>query len=147
MSSRRLAARRAHELRDQPAVTTDGTRIAVLVNVASREELDLGLRAGAEGTGLLRTELAFLETDHWPTEQEHIDALAPILDGLAGRPAVIRVLDFGADKSPPFLHGVSQRGLELLLTQRRHCSTSYARSSAGARRHDVRILLPMVDTR
>ena len=39
----------------------------------------------------------------------------PILAGLGGRRAVVRVLDFGADKSPPFLADVRERGLELLL--------------------------------
>jgi len=145
MSSRRLAAKRAHELRDRPAVTTDGTRVTVLVNVASREELEVGVRAGAEGTGLVRTELAFLEADHWPTEREHLRALDPILDWLAGRPAVIRVLDFGADKSPPFLHGTSQRGLDLLLTHTSALIDQLRAILRRAERHDVRILLPMVD--
>ena len=71
--------------------------------------------AGAEGIGLLRTELAFLHARDWPTEAEHSAALASILAGLGDRPAVVRVLDFGADKSPPFLNDVPQRGIELLL--------------------------------
>ena len=44
-------------------------------------ELDAGLAAGAEGVGLLRTELAFLEAETWPTEAEHRAALAPVLAG------------------------------------------------------------------
>src|SRR5579862_2704601 len=115
MRSRRAAAQRARKLSDHPAQTRDGRRITVMVNAATREELEVGLRYGAEGIGLLRTELAFLDAAAWPTEQQHVDALRPVLDGLGGRPAIVRVLDFGADKSPPFLRGIPQRGLALLL--------------------------------
>ncbi len=146
MSSRRVAAHRAHELRDQPAMTTDGTRIAVLANVASPEELDLGLRGGAEGIGLLRTELAFLDADDWPTEQEHTAALEPILARLENQSAVVRVLDFGADKTPPFLREVPQRGLELLLSHADAFIRQLRAILLSAQRRDVRILLPMVDT-
>ncbi len=41
----------------------------------------------------------------WPTEAQHRAAIAPVLQGLAGRTATVRVLDFGADKTPPFLAG------------------------------------------
>jgi phosphoenolpyruvate-protein kinase (PTS system EI component) len=145
MAARRAAAERARELREQPAMTTDGKRVTVLANVASPEELELGLRAGAEGIGLLRTELAFLDAGEWPSEQRHTEALKPILAGLGSLPAIVRVLDFGADKSPPFLHDVPQRGLELLLA---HPDAFIAQLRAivlASRYHDIRILLPMVD--
>jgi phosphoenolpyruvate-protein kinase (PTS system EI component) len=145
MAAWRAAAQRAQELREQPALTTDGKRVTVLANVASPEELELGLRAGAEGIGLLRTELAFLEASEWPSEQRHTEALKPILDGLGRQPAIVRVLDFGADKSPPFLHDVAKRGLELLLA---HPDAFIAQLRAivlTSRHHDIRILLPMVD--
>jgi phosphoenolpyruvate-protein kinase (PTS system EI component) len=145
MRSRQRAARRAQALRDEPAVTRDGARVGVMVNVASRQELDLGLRSGAEGIGLLRTELAFLDAAAWPHERDHARGLEPILAGLDGRPAIVRVLDFGADKSPPFLRGVPQRGLELLLDHPSAFGDQLRAMLALARRHDVRILLPMVN--
>ncbi len=146
MRARGQAAARARELRDQPAVTTDGTAIGVLANVASREELEIALHAGAEGIGLLRTELAFLDAAAWPTEEEHLEALKPILTGLERLPAVVRVLDFGADKSPPFLRGTALRGLDLLLKHPDPFADQLRAILATAQFHDVRILLPMVDT-
>jgi len=146
MHVRRLASARASELRDEPATTTDGWRITVLANVASAAELDVALGAGAEGIGLLRTELAFLDAERWPTRQEHAEVLDSILGRLGNRPAVVRVLDFGADKSPPFLHGVPQRGLELLLAHADALADQLRAILAAAQRHEVRILLPMVDT-
>ena len=148
--ARRVAARRtrarehAVAQRAVPAVTRDGRRITVLANVAGAAELRLALDAGAEGVGLLRTELAFLDARAWPTEAQHRRALEPVLGSLGGRPATVRVLDYGGDKLPPFLAGTRRRGIGLLL----HAPDALAaqllaivESAAGA---DVRVLLPMV---
>jgi phosphoenolpyruvate-protein kinase (PTS system EI component) len=93
-----------------PASTADGRKITVLCNVASAAETRRGLAAGAEGVGLLRTEIPYTEALAWPTLPDHQAQLAPILDLLAGRPATVRLLDFSGDKIPPFLAGGHQRG-------------------------------------
>jgi phosphoenolpyruvate-protein kinase (PTS system EI component) len=145
MSQRLLGDERSRKERDLPASTCDGRRIAVLTNVASLGELQVGLASGAEGIGLLRTELAFLDAPEWPTEQDHRDALAPILGALGARRAVVRVLDFGADKSPPFLSDTGQRGLELMLSNRDALISQLRAILVCSSGRDVRILLPMVD--
>jgi phosphoenolpyruvate-protein kinase (PTS system EI component) len=129
-----------------PAVTLDGHRVRVLVNAATRAELDAGLAAGAEGVGLLRTELAFLEAETWPTEAQHRAAIAPVLEGLAGRTATVRVLDFGADKTPPFLAGTHERGLELLLARPDALEAQLRAIVDAGRDTELRVLLPMVET-
>jgi len=141
-------ADRAQALADRalPAVTLDGHRVRVLVNAATRAELDAGLAAGAEGVGLLRTELAFLEAETWPTEARHRAAIAPVLQGLAGRTATVRVLDFGADKTPPFLAGTHERGLELLLAHPEALDAQLRAIVDTGRDTELRILLPMVET-
>jgi phosphoenolpyruvate-protein kinase (PTS system EI component) len=144
MRARHLAAELARSARDQPPVTADGRRIRVLANVSSLAEIDVAFGAGAEGIGLLRTELAFLDATEWPSEQQHRAALEPILAGLEGRPAVVRVLDFGADKTPPFLRGIRARGLELLLAHAAAFEEQLRAILSCARGRDVRILLPMV---
>jgi phosphoenolpyruvate-protein kinase (PTS system EI component) len=146
MRERRVATQREHELRDRPAMTTDGMRVSVLANAASRGELELALRAGAEGIGLLRSELAFLGASDWPTQREHAEAIEPILGGLENRTAVVRVLDFGVDKSPPFLQDVPERGIELLLRHREAFVSQLRAILLAGQRHEVRILLPMVET-
>ena len=145
MRSQQETAARARAEADLPAVTIDGRSVAVLANVASAAELRVGLAAGAEGIGLLRTELAFLHARDWPSEQEHTDALRPILAGLGERRAVVRVLDFGADKSPPFLEGTATRGVELLLEHEAALLSQLRAILVCSRRHHVEILLPMVD--
>ena len=146
MAARRAGEERAAALRDEPAVTTDGTRITVLANVASSAELELALSAGAEGVGLLRTELAFLDATNWPSENEHVEALAAILDNLGGRPAIVRVLDIGPDKCPPFARGESERGIALLLAHEDALLAQLRAIVRCALGRDVRVLLPMVQT-
>jgi multiphosphoryl transfer protein len=145
-TAQRDAARRiAAESRDLPAVTTDGHRVTVLANVASAVEVRAALQAGAEGVGLLRTELLLLDAAGWPTEAEHRRALRPVLAPLAGRVATVRVLDYGADKLPPFLRDDGARGIGLLLRHPDALEDQLAAILAEGAACDLRILLPMVD--
>jgi phosphoenolpyruvate-protein kinase (PTS system EI component) len=88
---------------DGPARTTDGRQIVVLCNVASAVETRRGLAAGADGVGLLRTELPYVQAADWPTLEQDREQLGPILELLTGRIATVRLLDFSGDKIPPFL--------------------------------------------
>jgi phosphoenolpyruvate-protein kinase (PTS system EI component) len=85
-----------------PARTTDGRQIVVLCNVASAVETRRGLAAGADGVGLLRTELPYVQSPAWPTLEQDRAQLGPILELLTGKTATVRVLDFSGDKIPPF---------------------------------------------
>ena len=85
--------------------TADGEQVTLLCNVASAAETRLGLSTGAGGVGLFRTEIPFTGARGWPTEADHLDQLTPVLSLLAGRTAVVRLLDFSGDKIPPFLSG------------------------------------------
>jgi phosphoenolpyruvate-protein kinase (PTS system EI component) len=139
---------RARERTDSslPAVTTDGRRVRVLVNAATPAEIRAGLAAGAEGAGLIRTELAFLDAPGWPSREQHVQMLAPLLADLAGRTATVRVLDYGGDKLPPFLRAEPRRGVELLLAHPGAFRAQLAAIAQVAGDADVRVLLPMVRT-
>src|SRR6202034_3996533 len=95
--------------------TADGEPVTLLCNVASVAETRLGLSVGAAGVGLLRTEIPFTGASGWPSQADHLEKLTPIRALLAGRPAVVRLLDFSGDKIPPFLDGQARGGLEALL--------------------------------
>jgi phosphoenolpyruvate-protein kinase (PTS system EI component) len=137
---------RARAERDLPAVTRDGRVVRVLSNVASAAEVRTALDAGAEGAGLIRTELPFLDAADWPTEAEHEHALAPVLSALHGRLATVRVLDFGGDKVPPFLRGTPERGLRLLLGEPAAFDAQLRAILRAAAGTELRLLLPMVDS-
>jgi phosphoenolpyruvate-protein kinase (PTS system EI component) len=146
LASDERARARARDVADSalPAVTADGRSIRVLVNAATEAELNAGLAAGAEGAGLIRTELAFLDSPSWPSRREHERMLAPLLARLEGRTATVRVLDFGGDKLPPFLGRDPRRGIELLLAHPGAFRAQLAAIAALADRADVRLLLPLV---
>jgi phosphoenolpyruvate-protein kinase (PTS system EI component) len=139
---------RAREIADSslPAETSDGHRVRVLVNAATPAELRAGLAAGAEGAGLIRTELGFLDAPAWPARAQHVRMLAPLMGGLADRTATVRVLDFGGDKVPPFLRGEPRRGIELLLAYPGALRAQLGAISDLAGDCDLRVLLPMVRT-
>ena len=115
--------------------------------MASAAEVRAALDAGAEGVGLLRTELLCLDAARWPSEAEHRRALRPVLAPLAGRVATVRVLDFGGDKLPPFLAADDDgsRGIALLLRHPAALEDQLAAILAEGAACRLRILLPMVD--
>jgi phosphoenolpyruvate-protein kinase (PTS system EI component) len=132
--------------RGLPPVTSDGRVVSLLCNAATAAEVAAGLEAGAEGVGLLRTELGFLAASAWPTEEEHFTALAPALERLHGLVATVRTFDFGADKTPPFLAGITDRGLTLMLSHPLELQKqlrAIVRAAEGAR---LRVLLPLVES-
>jgi len=136
----------AREHRSLPAQTRDGRLVRVLANAVSPAEVSAALDAGAEGAGLIRTELAFLDADDWPDEAAHRAALEPVFAALAGRIATVRVLDFGGDKIPHFLRGTTARGIDLLLAHPGELSAQL-RAAIGARGEcELRLLLPLVTT-
>jgi phosphoenolpyruvate-protein kinase (PTS system EI component) len=132
-----------------PVRTVDGVAVSVLCNVASAAETRRGLAAGAEGVGLLRTEIPFVDAADWPGSGLQRDHLAPILAQLAGRTATVRLLDFSGDKIPPFLAGrpsgtPAGAGLAALLehpTALADQLRAILTAGAGAR---LKILIPMV---
>jgi phosphoenolpyruvate-protein kinase (PTS system EI component) len=143
--ARRESARAAAEReRTLPAVTSDGRSVTVLVNAAGAAEARAGLQAGAAGIGLLRTELAFLDARAWPTATEHLRLLRPVLEQVES--ATVRVLDFGGDKTPPFLRGDSERGIALLLKHPDALKAQLEAIVEAAQGVELRVMLPMVSS-
>jgi phosphoenolpyruvate-protein kinase (PTS system EI component) len=121
--------------------TADGEFVTVLCNVASAAETRLGLGGGAAGVGLLRTEIPFTHACAWPTRDDHLAQLMPILGLLDGRKAVVRLLDFSGDKIPPF---PGAEGLHALLDTPgalRDQLDAILEAGAGA---DLAVMIPMV---
>jgi phosphoenolpyruvate-protein kinase (PTS system EI component) len=141
---RRIAREAARARRLTPAQTIDGRRIVVLGNAASMAEAIEGSEQGAEGVGLLRTELTFLDATGWPSLAQQKAFLAPILDRLSGQTATVRLFDFGGDKTPPFLQGAKDRGIDLLLQAPDALRAQLAAIIDAGAKTRLRILVPMV---
>lgn len=141
---RRVARQNAVSSRLKPAQTKDGHRLRVLANAASVAEVGEALEQGAEGIGLLRTELLFLDSHAWPTRAQQASFLKLILTPLTGRVATVRLLDFGGDKTPPFLRGAAARGIELLLEAPDALKAQLAAIVDAGAEVKLRLLIPMV---
>jgi phosphoenolpyruvate-protein phosphotransferase len=144
VAGRRRAREHSVEHRNDPAITKDGHRVRILANAASTAEVREGLAQGAEGVGLLRTELLFLDAPAWPSEAQQVRFLKPILSELVGLTATVRLLDFGGDKTPPFLRRAKERGVELLLQAPHALRAQLSAIVKAGSETRLRILIPMV---
>ncbi|KEQ18338.1 phosphoenolpyruvate--protein phosphotransferase [Endozoicomonas numazuensis] len=80
------------------AKTVDGQRLEVGANIIGQEDAELAFRSGAEGIGLFRTEMMFMERAQAPSSAEQVAAYTAVIREAEGRPVVIRTIDVGADK-------------------------------------------------
>jgi phosphotransferase system enzyme I (PtsI) len=99
------AAQRAAEQARQwtgPGATADGHTVAVLANVQDGAAARAARQTPAEGVGLFRTELCFLNRDTEPSVAEQAKVYGEVLDAFTGCKVVIRTLDAGSDKPLKF---------------------------------------------
>lgn len=59
---------------------------------------------GAEGVGLFRTEMLYMDRDSAPDEQEQFEAYQQVLLAAGDKPIIFRTMDIGGDKSIPYLN-------------------------------------------
>ncbi|SDG33785.1 phosphoenolpyruvate--protein phosphotransferase [Limimonas halophila] len=143
------------QLRDEPAETTDGHRVALHANLELPREVGQAITVGAEGVGLLRTEFMYMNRADLPGEDEQYHQLREIVDGMGGRTVTIRTLDVGGEKLAWALGddlgtgpnpALGMRAIRLSLSRRELLETQLAAILRAAAHGPVRILLPMVTT-
>jgi phosphotransferase system enzyme I (PtsI) len=156
------AAARAHlerregevlaKLTAEDAITADGVRIQLLVNVDLPEEAAGAATSGAEGVGLMRTEFLVVGRATMPDEEEQYQAYVNVINAFAGQPVVIRTFDVGGDKLPvggfphepnPFL---GWRAIRMCLDEPEIFRTQLRALLRAAVHGDVRIMLPLIVT-
>ncbi|MCC2335901.1 phosphoenolpyruvate--protein phosphotransferase [Cellulomonas wangsupingiae] len=98
---RRRVAQAALAADTAPGATADGQAVALLANIGTPADAER-VGAVAEGIGLFRTEVLFLERQAAPTVEEQAEAYAAVLRAADGRKVVVRTLDAGADKPLAF---------------------------------------------
>ncbi|WP_431234560.1 phosphoenolpyruvate--protein phosphotransferase [Mycolicibacterium psychrotolerans] len=86
-----------------PGATSDGHPVSILANVQDGSAARAARDTPAEGIGLFRTELCFLNRDTEPTVEEQASIYGEVLDAFAGHKVVIRTLDAGSDKPLKFV--------------------------------------------
>lgn len=79
----------------QPALTKDNQRIDVAANIGTALEAPGAFANGAEGIGLFRTEMLFMDRDSAPDEQEQFEAYQQVLLAAGDKPVIFRTMDIG----------------------------------------------------
>jgi len=84
-----------------PAETRDGVRVRLHANIEMVDEIPSAKNHGAEGIGLYRTEILYLNRKDLPTEDEHYQIYRRLAESIHPATATIRTLDIGGDKFLP----------------------------------------------
>ncbi|MBS7181404.1 MAG: phosphoenolpyruvate--protein phosphotransferase [Enterococcus gallinarum] len=143
------------KLKDAQTVTADGKHFELAANIGTPKDLEGVHNNGAEAVGLYRTEFLYMDSPDFPTEDDQYEAYKAVLEGMAGKPVVVRTMDIGGDKELPYLKlphemnpflgyralriSLSELGDGMFRTQLR----ALLRASAHG---NLRIMFPMVAT-
>jgi phosphotransferase system, enzyme I, PtsP len=146
--------RELEELKDLPAETIDGHRVALYANVGLLSDVAFAHLHGAQGIGLYRTEIPFLAHRDFPSEEEQYDLYKRVVEGMAGKPVTIRTLDVGADKYPSYMRSagvepnpfLGWRSIRVSLDVEETFKTQLRAILRVGELGRVRLLVPMVSS-
>src|SRR5215469_2789799 len=133
-----------------PAITRDRITLEVGANASADGEVVLAFENGADGIGLFRTEMLFMN-GRPPSEEEQLAVYERVLKSAKGKTVIIRTFDLGGDKAAPYLElpveenpFLGLRGVRLYAEHRDLLQVqlrAILRASAFGR---VQVMVPMV---
>nr|WP_325053112.1 phosphoenolpyruvate--protein phosphotransferase [Kribbella jiaozuonensis] len=151
IAERQVERDRAVAQADEHAITRDGRTIDVLVNVGVVQ--DAVDARGADGSGLVRTEVLFGDRRTAPTVDEQVEAFRAIAQALGNKPITIRTWDIGGDKPLPFLPQakeanpfLGERGLRVFRRRPELLRDQLEAIRRVAAETPVHVMFPMVTT-
>jgi phosphotransferase system enzyme I (PtsI) len=137
----------------EPAVTPDGVKLDVLVNLESVRDLDTFDVTHCDGAGLLRTEFLYMERSVFPSEEEQFRLYRRVVDAMKGRPVTIRTLDIGGDKQLPYFKtpkeanpALGWRGTRVTLEWQDLLRVQLRALMRASAHGPVRLLVPMISS-
>jgi phosphocarrier protein FPr len=148
------ARRTEHAQAHEPATTLDGHRVQVEANIGGVADAQQALPLGADGVGLFRSELLFLQRATAPTEEEQYMAYGEVARALGrDRRLVVRTLDVGGDKPLPYLPlprednpFLGERGVRVMLNRPELLRAQLRAIVRAAGEGRVAVMFPMIAT-
>ncbi|MDU7904617.1 MAG: phosphoenolpyruvate--protein phosphotransferase, partial [Peptostreptococcaceae bacterium] len=142
------------QLIGKTSITLDGRHVELAGNIGSPNDLEGLIKNDAEGVGLYRTEFLYMDKeDDFPSEEEQYEAYKAVLEGMNGKPIVIRTLDIGGDKElkyfkmdeemNPFL---GYRAIRLCLDRTDIFKTQLRALYRASVHGKLRIMFPMISS-
>jgi len=142
---------RAAQMAFQPGVTKSGKRVLVEGNVSAVVDAFEADKVGAEGCGLVRTEILFSKWQHAPGAEEQAALYVQIGEALHGRMVTIRTWDPGGDKPLPFIPQepeanpmLGQRGIRAMQLMPELFDEQLKAILLASRQVEVRVMFPMI---
>lgn len=138
-----------------PGRLSDGTAIQLLCNAGTVDDVRAAVMVGAEGIGLFRTELLFLDSQLEPSVEEQIKLYSDVFEAMQGKKVVIRTLDAGSDKPVPYINAIHEenpalgvRGWRLTRTSNDVLNRQLEALAKAAEGKDVQlwVMAPMINT-
>ncbi|MFP8965176.1 phosphoenolpyruvate--protein phosphotransferase [Pokkaliibacter sp. CJK22405] len=141
----------AAEHRLEPAIMTDGHHVEVMANLTAAKTTESAVEQGCDGVGLFRSEFIYMDYPQEPDVSQQEAEYARVLDGLNGRPLIVRTLDVGGDKPLPYMPIAREenpflgiRGVRLSLRYPDTLRRQLRALLSAAKGRDLRIMFPMV---
>jgi phosphotransferase system enzyme I (PtsI) len=138
-------------LRHKPAITSDGTKIVLSGNISNAAELESMFGHGAEGVGLLRTEMLFMDREQFPDEDEQFEFYKAIALNAKGKPVIVRTIDIGGDKHLPYFNLPAEsnpflgyRAIRICLDRKDLFITQLKAILRASAFGDLKIMFPMI---
>ena len=130
-----------------------GKRVELACNIGSSNDLEAVLKNDGEGVGLFRSEFLYMDRETLPTEEEQFESYRRVLEGLNGKPVIIRTLDVGGDKNLPYL-GMPQelnpflgyRAIRYCLDEQQVFQTQLRAILRASAFGKAKIMFPMIST-
>ncbi len=133
------------------AVTKDGTRIALRVNLASAEIHGKERIQYIDGVGLFRSEFLYLSADKLPSEEAQYQAYRSVAQAFGGKAVVLRTLDIGGDKQVSYMQlpqeenpFLGNRGIRLCLTHKDIFRTQIRAALRASAHGNLKLMFPMI---
>ena len=89
-------------LKDAETMTADGKHFELAANIGTPKDVVGVNENGGEAVGLYRTEFLYMDSQDFLTEDEQYEAYKAVLEGMNGKPVVVRTMDIGGDKELPY---------------------------------------------
>lgn len=139
------------QLKGEENITLDGQKIKVYANIGNASDIGAVMQNDAGGIGLFRSEFLYLESDHFPTEEEQFKVYRYAAETMAGKMVVIRTLDIGADKQIDYFHlpkeenpALGYRAIRICLTQHDIFHTQLRALFRASAFGNIAIMFPMI---
>ncbi|MCG0596366.1 phosphoenolpyruvate-protein phosphatase [Lactiplantibacillus plantarum] len=91
------------KLKNEATVSKDGKHFELASNIGTPDDMDGVLDAGSEAIGLFRSEFLYMNSSELPDEDTQFEAYKKVVEGMNGKPVIVRTMDIGGDKELPYL--------------------------------------------